>query len=109
MEFTGRVIAVVDKTKEGSSFKVRQVVVKEEVSEYPQTAAFDALGDKVSIPEVGDKVTVQFNLKASEYNGKWYSRESAWKIEVLEAGQKEAGEAEVAGDVAGDTEGDLPF
>ena len=89
MEFTGIVIEVVDKSgvskKDGSPFKSFQVVVKEDAEQYPQTGVFETFGDKIAIPSVGDKVEVHFNMKASEYNGKWYPRDSAWKINTLES------------------------
>lgn len=89
MEFTGTVIEVVDKSgvskKDGSPFKSFQIVVKEDAEQYPQTGVFEAFGDKITIPNVGDKVEVHFNMKASEYNGRWYPRDSAWKINTIEA------------------------
>ena len=89
MEFTGIVIEVVDKSgvskKDGSPFKSFQVVVKEDAEQYPQTGVFETFGDKIAIPSVGDKVEVHFNMKASEYNGKWYPRNSVWRLEFLEA------------------------
>lgn len=89
MEFTGTVIEVVDKSgvskKDGSAFKAFQIVVKEDVEQYAQTGVFETFGDKVSIPNVGDSVEVLFNMKASEYNGRWYPKDMAWKINTLRA------------------------
>ena len=89
MEFTGAVIEVVDKSgvskKDGSPFKSFQIVVKEDVDQYPQTGVFETFGEKISIPNIGDNVVVHFNMKGSEYNGRWYPKDSAWKIDILEA------------------------
>ena len=34
-------------------------------------------------PKVGDVVNVDFNLDASEWEGRWFGKLKAWKIEKL--------------------------
>lgn len=93
MEFTGTVIEFIDKAgtykngdKAGQPFKAAQIVVQDsETSQYPEAAVFELFGERVDYPSVGDKVVVEFNLKANEFNGKWYNKLNAWRIGVISA------------------------
>ena len=93
MEFTGTVIEFIDKAgtykngdKAGQPFKAAQIVVQDsETSQYPEAAVFELFGERVDYPSIGDKVVVEFNLKANEYNGKWYNKLNAWRIGVISA------------------------
>lgn len=85
MEFKGQVISVINKSgtsKEGKSFEAYQFVVEEQIKEYPQSAVFDIFGDRVKVPNIGDVVTIQFNMRANEWQGKYFGKNNAWKIEV---------------------------
>lgn len=85
MEFKGQVISVINKSgtsKEGKSFEAYQFVVEEQIEQYPQSAVFDIFGDRVKVPNIGDVVTIQFNMRASEWQGKYFGKNNAWKIEV---------------------------
>ena len=56
-------------------------------------AAFQGFGNVVDIIKglnIGDIVSIQFNIEAREYNGKWYGTNSVWKIEPLESKKGEA-------------------
>lgn len=63
-------------------------------------ACFTAWGqDKVAELDkyqVGDKIKVSFNLKAREYNGRWYNDLQIWKIAPAGAAQPVAPAASVA-------------
>lgn len=39
-----------------------------------------------SIPQVGQQVTVDFDINGREYNGKWYVELKAWKVTRNDAG-----------------------
>lgn len=75
-------------TKNGDQWKAVEFLVTE-TKERPQSAVFKlfASGDKVDkidkflkYQKVGDDVTVSFNLKTSEYNGKTYNGVEAWSV-----------------------------
>lgn len=86
MEFTGLVLEIIDKSgtsKAGSQFVASQIVVTDGAKEYPQTVVFDTFGDKFSNIKAGDEVEVSYNFKANEYNGRWYNKVNAWKINVM--------------------------
>lgn len=121
MEFSGIVIAVIDKSgvskNTGNAFKAAQVVVQEDRQNYPQVGVFDLFGEKVNYPNVGDTVSVEFNLKGQEYEGKWYGKINGWKVQVLQAASPaptayETATADPLADSAPAAEGDgsdLPF
>lgn len=103
MEFTGLVLEVIDKSgtsKTGNAFTASQIVVTDNMPEYPQTVVFDTFGDKFSNINVGDEVEVSYNFKANEYNGKWYNKVNGWKINVLSPAKETAGSAPSAYDTA---------
>lgn len=63
----------------------KQSFVIETFGQYPKTICFDvfASGDKPLItPQVNQSVDVSFSVESREYNGKYYTNASAFKIEV---------------------------
>lgn len=75
-------------TQKGDQWKAVEFLVTE-TKEHPQSAVFkmSGSGDKVDkidkflkYKKVGDDVTVSFNLKTSEYNGKTYNGVEAWSV-----------------------------
>ena len=65
-----------------NGFTKRQIVV-ETSEQYPQKVAIDFVKDKCSILDnysVGQEVTVDVNVRGSEYNGKFYVNLQGWKI-----------------------------
>ena len=99
-EFTGRVIEVTDRSgkykngdKAGQDYRAAQIVVEEDGGQFPQVGVFDLFGEKVTYPSAGDMVSVEYNLKGSQYEGKWYGRLNAWKVQVAKSAQA-AGDAQ---------------
>lgn len=84
-EITGKIIAVLP-TRSGTSARgtqwSSQTAVIETHEQYPKRVAFDVLGDKITEfnLQVGEEVTVSFDINAREYNGKWYNSVNAWNI-----------------------------
>ena len=65
-----------------NGFTKRQIVI-ETSEQYPQKIAIDFVKDKTSILDkysIGQEVTVDVNLRGSEYNGKFYVNLQGWKI-----------------------------
>lgn len=76
-----------------SGFSKREFVVTTSADRYPQDLKFEVVKEKTALLDqfaVGQPVTVSFDIRGNEYNGKYYVNLSAWK---LEAGQGEAGGA----------------
>ena len=86
LQFTGKVTKILPVTsgtsQSGKAWSSQQFVVTEDVSQYPQSACFQIFGEKCTTPAVGSSVTVHFNLKANEYNGRVFTNIDAWKIDV---------------------------
>lgn len=88
LEITGRIIAVLDKrtgvsNATGSVWSVQQYVI-ETHEQYPKKMCFDVFGEdriKQFSIQIGEEVTVSFDLDAREYQGRWYNSIRAWKVE----------------------------
>lgn len=86
MEVTGKIIAKLPKM-EGTSKAGRpwqkQEYVLETHETYPKKVKFDFFGDKVDqYPlEIGDEVTVSYDIESREFNNRWYTDIRAWKAE----------------------------
>lgn len=53
---------------------------------YPQTVQFDFINDKVKQLlkfNIGDEVSVDFNIRSNEYKGKYYTNLQGWKISEM--------------------------
>ena len=101
----------------------KQEFVVETMEQYPVTVAFTLFGDKMSLMENIiraneniDTITVHYNLRSREYNGKWYHNVDAWKVDFPEhyseaknkgVEEREKIQSEVPEPESGD--GDLPF
>lgn len=49
---------------------------------YPKKIAIDLFNDRLDdCPKVGEIVTSHLNVESREFNGKWYTNISAWKID----------------------------
>lgn len=84
-EITGKIIAVLP-TRSGTSARgtqwSSQTAVIETHEQYPKRVAFDVFGDKITEfnLQVGEEVTVSFDINACEYNGKWWNSVNAWQV-----------------------------
>ena len=64
----------------------------------------DKIDNFIQYNHVGDNVEVEFNIKCHEYNGKWYTNLSVWKVD------KQSAPAPTAESFVGDADDDgLPF
>lgn len=85
-EISGQIIAVLP-TKSGTSARgtewISQTAVVETKEQYPKKVAFDIMGaDRIAQfnLQVGDYVTVSYDVEAREYNGKWWNSVRAWNV-----------------------------
>lgn len=63
----------------------KQSFVIETFGQYPKTICFDlfASGEKPLItPKVGEVVDVTFSVESREYNGKYYTKASAFRVDI---------------------------
>ncbi|CAN5293991.1 hypothetical protein BH23VER1_BH23VER1_12500 [soil metagenome] len=81
LEGTVKVIDDVQTFKSG--FTKREFVVEVEDGNYPQMVKFETIKEKTSLLDnlsVGDPVTVNFDIRGNEYNGRYFVNLQAWKI-----------------------------
>ena len=85
MEIQGKIIAVLP-TRSGTSARgtqwSSQTAVIETQEQYPKKLAFDVINDKIDKfnIQVGEFLTVQFDINAREYNGRWFNSINAWNV-----------------------------
>lgn len=91
-DITGKIIVVLP-TRSGTSARgtqwSSQTAVIETHEQYPKSVAFDVLGDKITEfnLQVGEEVTVSFDINAREFNGKWWNSVNAWRV-IRQGGQQ---------------------
>lgn len=116
MNITGVVYKLGQTQTFDSGFKKRVIVIKT-MGDYPQTIPFEFLKDRADLlngVKDGDMVTVSFDIRGNEYNGKFYVNLVGFKIDATEDGNKVI--AQVAKekvkspmDDIPNTDDDLPF
>ena len=101
MEITGKIIAVLEPRKgtssrTGSEWICGQYVL-ETMDQYPRKLFFEVFGadrmQQFNI-QLGEIMTVSFDIDAREYQGRWYNTLNCWKIErpqAAAAAQPQAG------------------
>ena len=109
MEVTGVIKQILNveqgTSKAGKEWKKLNFILESKDGEYTNTICFDVFGEEkvdnfVKFNNVGDNVTVSFNVSSREYNERWYTQTSAWMV------KKNTFEAETKLEEAKD---DLPF
>lgn len=87
MELTGKIIAVMPaksgvSTKTGNNWMTQEYVI-EVPGQYPKRCAFSVFGEdriKQFNIQSGDEVTIQFDIDAREFNGRWYNDVRAYNV-----------------------------
>lgn len=80
---TGKIKLIGEVQTFASGFSKREFVITTE-EQYPQEIAIEALKDRAAALDklkVGETVTVQFDIRGREYNGRYYVSLALWKIE----------------------------
>jgi len=106
LELKGKIKVVFEKQTFASGFEKREFVITTE-EKFPQDVKFELIKDKadeLAPSDVGSEITVHYNIKGNEYNGKYYVSLQAWKIV---AGQQAATPQQVPDPE--DEDGTLPF
>lgn len=82
-ELTGAISAINQTQSFPSGFQKRVFIVKTNEPKYPQLVSFEMVKDKCAILDkysVDDEVTVSFNIRGNEHNGKVFNSLQAWQI-----------------------------
>lgn len=92
-EATGKIVAITPTQSFASGFTKRQIVIETDGdSKYPQQVPFEVVKDKCSELDryhIGQIVTVRFDVRGNEHNGKYYVSLQAWRIESDSQGRSE--------------------
>lgn len=88
MEVTGKIIAALPErggtsSRTGNTWKSQEFVIETQ-DQYPKKCVFTVFGeDRLSQMNinVGDMMTVSFDIDAHEYNGRWFNDIRAWKVD----------------------------
>ena len=115
-DLTGKIKLVQDAKTISDKFTVREFVVTVEDGNYPQDIVLQFVNDKVSLldnVQTGQEVTVSFDIRGREYNGRYFNNLNAWKIQTGAAAPAAEDKPPVADkDVPADFdeyEDDIPF
>lgn len=103
MELSGKVIAVLPaksgvSARTGNNWMTQQYVI-EIPGQYPKKMVFEVFGEdriKQFNILVNAEITVQFDIDASEYNGKWYNSIRAYNVVHGQPTQQSAAPAHAA-------------
>lgn len=88
MEVQGKIIQKLPlqsgTSKAGNAWS-KQVYILETMEAYPKKVAFDFFGDRINqydaFCEVGNTITLSFDIESREFNGRWYTDIRGWKAE----------------------------
>ena len=85
MELQGKIIVVLPErsgvSQRGNQWRSISYVLKTQ-EQYPKKLAFDVTNDKIDQLNIqlGEILTVQFDINAREYNGRWFNSVNAWNV-----------------------------
>lgn len=86
MEIKGKIILALPEmsgtSKAGNAWKKREYVLETQET-YPRKVHFDFFGERADqYPlNVGDVVTLSFDIESREYNGRWFTSIRGWKVD----------------------------
>ena len=96
-----------------NGFTKREFVVVVEEGKYPQEIALECVQDKVSLLDglkEGQTVTVTFDIRGREYNGRYFNNLQAWRIKTDEpAADEDRPPIPTDAEAPGEFEDDIPF
>ena len=87
-ELTGKVKVLQETQTFDSGFKKREIVVTVEEGNYPQDVCLEFVQDKINLLdsiEVDQEVTISFNIRGSEWKGRYFTNLRGWKINIEES------------------------
>lgn len=85
MEIQGKIIVVLPErsgvSQRGNQWRSISYVLETQ-EQYPKKLAFDVTNDKIDQLNIqlGEILTVQFDINAREYNGRWFNSVNAWNV-----------------------------
>jgi len=83
LKVTGKVVHIGEIETVSDKFKKRIIAVQT-AGEYPQTVAVEFTQDKCELLDkysLNEEITIHFNLRGREWNGKYFTNLNGWRIE----------------------------
>ncbi|MEP4484167.1 MAG: DUF3127 domain-containing protein [Halioglobus sp.] len=115
-DLTGKIKLIQDPKTFDSGFTKREMVVIVEDGKYPQEINIEFVQDKVALLdtlEPGQEVTVTFDIRGREYNGRYFNNLQGWKIAPSGAQNTQADDGQqpppYSAPPAGMADDDIPF
>lgn len=87
-DLTGKIKLIQEAKTFDSGFTKREMVVIVEDGKYPQEINIEFVQDKVALLDslqMGQEVTVTFDIRGREYNGRYFNNLQGWKIVTMGA------------------------
>jgi single-strand DNA-binding protein len=85
-ELTGKIKLIQEAKTFNSGFTKREMVVIVEDGKYPQEINLEFVQDKTALLDglqAGQEVTVSFDIRGREYNGRYFNNLQGWKVVTL--------------------------
>lgn len=117
MQITAKLIQVLPLqtgTGKNGEWKKQDIIIETD-GQYPKKVCVSIWGDRInpSQLQVGNMLTLDFDVESREYNGRWYTDVKAWRIDVAGQPLPGQGPADIPPpseeDFPGEAEDDLPF
>ncbi|MEQ9530819.1 MAG: DUF3127 domain-containing protein [Haliea sp.] len=87
-DLTGKIKLIQEPQTFNSGFTKREMVVTVEDGKYPQEINLEFVQDKIALLDglqPGQEVTVTFDIRGREYNGRYFNNLQGWKIAAADA------------------------
>ena len=115
-DLTGKIKLIQEAKTFDSGFTKQEMVVIVEDGKYPQEINIEFVQDKICLLDnlqVGEEVTVTFDIRGREYNGRYFNNLQGWKIVTsrAESAVPAEGQSAVHSHASGNDfdDGDIPF
>lgn len=113
-DLTGKIKVIQNPQTFASGFTKREFVVTVEDGKYPQQIALECVQDKVVLLDglkEGQEVTVTFDIRGREYNGRYFNNLQAWRIKAEDGGAADEDRPPIPDDSEAPAEfdDDIPF
>ena len=82
-ELTGKIKLIQDEQTFASGFSKREMVVTVDDGGYPQDINLEFVKEKAKLLDAlqpGQEVTVTFDIRGREYNGRYFNNLQGWKV-----------------------------
>ena len=86
-DLTGKIKLIQEAKTFNSGFTKREMIIIVEDGKYPQEISIEFVQDKAALLDtlqVGQAVTVTFDIRGREYNGRYFNNLQGWKIVSVE-------------------------